>query len=142
MPKYKLHWDGGKTEIIEGATVEKAFMLAGYEGGSHKTLDYLEELKPTFELEYKGPLVFVHLLNTQGERCGKNNIVNTARLQRVECSKVGAILQCVHAFVNRKRDNQEVELRISCDSHQEAKELRDLLIKLGKKFNANSITEV
>lgn len=142
MPRYKLHWIRGGTEIIEGESIEKAFMLAGHGGGSFKSLDYYEEVRQSFNLEFKGPLVVVRGLNTQNDTYGQTTIINTAKLQRVECSDEGSIIQSVCAYVKRKKDNQEVELRISCGSYQEASELRDLLIKLGRRFNPRSVTKV
>jgi hypothetical protein len=45
MKKFKLHWLGGDTEIVEGNTIADAFARAGYGGGAIRALDWFEPLK-------------------------------------------------------------------------------------------------
>ena len=97
------------------------------------------ENKASFELEFKGPVVVVHHLNTQGERSGQNTAINTAKLKSAECSEKGAVLQAVKARVKRKKDDQEVELRVSCDSYKEAIELKTILLERKEMYNSSTM---
>jgi hypothetical protein len=45
MKSYKLTWNDGHTEIIKGASIDDAFMRAGYGGGALRSLDHWEEVK-------------------------------------------------------------------------------------------------
>ncbi|MDC0088151.1 hypothetical protein OAI07_01270 [Akkermansiaceae bacterium] len=40
MNKYKLHWLGGRVEIIKGHSIEEAFLKAGYSSKRVKALEY------------------------------------------------------------------------------------------------------
>lgn len=42
--KFKLHWIGGKTEIVEGYDIADAFTHAGYSAGAIQALDYFEPI--------------------------------------------------------------------------------------------------
>ena len=44
--KFRLHWLGGKTEVISGTDITDAFRRAGYGGGSIRALDYYDEIEP------------------------------------------------------------------------------------------------
>lgn len=44
MKKFKLHWLGGKTEIVEGLDIADAFRRAGYGAGAIGALDWYEEV--------------------------------------------------------------------------------------------------
>ena len=45
MKTFRLYWLDGKTEIVEGETIAKAFSNAGYGGGAIRALDYYKEVK-------------------------------------------------------------------------------------------------
>lgn len=40
MNKYTLFWLDGKSEVVEGNTIEAAFTLAGYVAGAIRALDF------------------------------------------------------------------------------------------------------
>jgi hypothetical protein len=46
MKRFKLHWIGGDTEIVDGTDIADAFRRAGYGGGAIRALDWYEELEP------------------------------------------------------------------------------------------------
>ena len=45
MKKYKLHWLGNMTEIVEGSNIADALNKSGYGAGALRALDYYEEIK-------------------------------------------------------------------------------------------------
>lgn len=50
MKKFRLYWLDGKTEVIEGNSIEDAFRRAGYGGGALRALDFYDDGE---ELKYK-----------------------------------------------------------------------------------------
>ncbi len=49
MKKFRLHWLGGKKEIIEGNDIADAFHRAGIGNGSLPAVDWYEEIKNVTE---------------------------------------------------------------------------------------------
>ncbi|MFC1598809.1 hypothetical protein ACFL2U_02265 [Patescibacteria group bacterium] len=47
MKVFRLHWDGGKTEVVEGHNIADAFRRAGYGGGAINVLDWHEPIETT-----------------------------------------------------------------------------------------------
>jgi len=47
MKKFRLHWTGGKTEIVQGNTIAEAFTRAGLGAGALRALDWYEEVAET-----------------------------------------------------------------------------------------------
>ena len=45
MKQYKLYWLDGKTEFVEGFSIDDAFARTGYGRGALLALDYWEEIK-------------------------------------------------------------------------------------------------
>jgi hypothetical protein len=50
MKKFRLHWLGGKKEIVEGIDIADACRLAGIQRGALPALDYYEEVKSVEEV--------------------------------------------------------------------------------------------
>lgn len=44
--KYRLHWLDGRTEVVEGETIEAAFTAAGHLAGAVRALDHWEVFFP------------------------------------------------------------------------------------------------
>ena len=44
MQRYKIHWLGGKTEIVEGEDIADACKNAGIGGEAPLAMDYYEEI--------------------------------------------------------------------------------------------------
>jgi len=50
MKFFKLYWKDGRTEVIKGKTYADALAWAGYDSaGCHLSLDYYEEVEPTWK---------------------------------------------------------------------------------------------
>ena len=45
MRKYRLHWLGGKTEVVSGTDIADACRRAGIGNGALRALDYYEEIE-------------------------------------------------------------------------------------------------
>ena len=44
MKKYRLHWLGGKKEVVQGIDIADACRRAGIGNGALRALDYYEEI--------------------------------------------------------------------------------------------------
>lgn len=42
--KYRLHWLDGRTEVVEGETIEAAFTAAGHLAGAVRALDHYKPI--------------------------------------------------------------------------------------------------
>lgn len=49
--RYKLHWLGGDTEMIEGDSISQAFTKAGYGADALRALDHYEVDKTRYQLQ-------------------------------------------------------------------------------------------
>lgn len=56
--RFRLHWEGGEKELVQGVNIADAFNRAGYGGGAIKALDYFEELPaPAITTVFEAKLV-------------------------------------------------------------------------------------
>jgi len=69
MPKFILHWLDGKEEKVEGETIARALMAAGYGAGAVRALDYFEEPPNENLPEDKARSVFEHMAPSCKFRC-------------------------------------------------------------------------
>lgn len=104
MAKFKLHWLDGKTEIVTGENIARAFTQAGYGHGALRALDFFEYEVSFSDIAHKR----LHI-TTQVASHYLDGLADLPKLgDNLDVSRIGSI----HSWTMFSRDADEFVRRV------------------------------